>query len=163
MAKETLRNILNNKNQPKLIINTDVLLALGDRNGIVYAKLVELDSNKKVKRVNESICCSREYICKYIPYSVSTFDRALKDLKKLGLVKTKLHSNGENIYKFNHDKAEKVFIYKTLQLEDLKELKSKTKDNPWGYDEQLVEEKKSSKKKRKQEDDSGWGFSEDNK
>lgn len=153
MAKDKLRSVLNAQGRPKLIINTDVLLILGDRDGLVYAKLVELDSNSKVKKCNGHLWCSREYIAKFLPYSTETVDRAIKNLKLYGLLKTKPGSNGENIYNLNYEKAIRVFIDKTEELEDIKALTSKGKDNPWGYDEQLENEKKARRKKKEELDD----------
>lgn len=154
MAKqESLRCALNAQGRPKLIINTDVLLLLGERDGLVYSKLVELDANRKVKKCNGYLWCSRSYIAKFLPYSKETIDRAIKDLKLYGLLLTKPGSNGENIYKLNYSKAIKVFIDKTEELGDIKALKSKGKDNPWGYDDQLENKKKREQKSNEDFDD----------
>lgn len=154
MAKQqNLRCTLNAQGRPKLIINTDVLLLLGERDGLVYSKLVELDANRKVKKHNGYLWCSRSYIAKFLPYSKETIDRAIKDLKLYGLLLTKPGSNGENIYKLNYSKAIKVFIDKTEDLGDIKTLKSKGEDNPWGYDDQLENEKKRERKSNEDFDD----------
>ncbi len=149
MAKEKLRPILNGQGKPKLIVNTDVLLMLGERDGLVYSKLVELDANRKTKKYNGHLWCSREFIAKYLPYSKETIDRAIKNLKLYGLLKVKSGSNGENVYNLVYSKAINIFIEKTDKLDNIKLLNSKGKDNPWGYDEQLEKEKKSKIKKEK--------------
>lgn len=134
-----VKDLLNGKGQMKLIINTECLLQLGKTTGLVYAKIVELDGSDKTIRENGHIRVSRKYIKKYLPLSLSAIDRAIEDLKLLGLLKTKKASNSENLYSLNYKKAKEVFVDKTKKLESLKELKKKDPSNPWGYDERESE------------------------